>query len=52
MRHIYANHAHIFPEFARKDGTIAVLRQVMQENSIEKCICACTHSCKSTLFRV
>lgn len=39
MRHIYANHAHIFPEFVRKDGTIAVLRQVMQENSIEKCIC-------------
>lgn len=38
-RKIYAHHAHVFPEFIRPDGTIPVLKGIMQEAGIDKCVC-------------
>lgn len=35
---IFANHAHVFPETVRKDGTIDSLKQIMDKCGIEKSV--------------
>ena len=39
MRKIVANHAHVFPQVVRPDGTIPILKQVMAETGIVQCVC-------------
>ena len=39
MRSVFANHAHVFPESIRKDGTVQELKKVMDETGITKCVC-------------
>lgn len=39
MRKIYANHAHVFPESFRKEGSIPVLKEIMAQTGIAKCVC-------------
>ncbi len=36
---IWANHAHVFPEGAKDEAQISVLKQVMSECGIEKAVC-------------
>lgn len=39
---VYAHHAHVFPEHIRADGTPDVLRGVMDDAGIEKCVAFAT----------
>lgn len=39
---IFANHAHVFPENVRPDGTVDVLKRTMDECGISKCVCFAT----------
>ena len=36
---IFANHAHVFPEEIRADGTIDELKKLLDECGIDKCVC-------------
>ncbi len=39
MREIFANHAHVFPESFRQDGSIPVLKEAMDYAGIASCVC-------------
>ena len=36
---IFANHAHVFRQDQRADGTVSALLEVMDKTGIEKCVC-------------
>lgn len=39
MQKIVANHAHVFPEAIRADGTVSALKAIMEDTGIDKCVC-------------